>query len=395
MRIPPDLEFLLKPAALKRMALIAALVTLAGLLYGLLAPRWYESVLTVVPVKQQKGAGLSALVGAELSGLAAGLDAGGGADAARIGAVLQSFAVTDAVIDKFDLMKRYDKRYRETARKELWRHCAVKALNKPNLVQLTCEDEDPEFVKTMLEFFAEHGNQVFRRVGVSSASEEVRFLEKRVAELRVKADDAAGKMRDFQEQHQIVDLEAQSKAVVGAIASLQGQRIGKQLEAEYARTFSGKDEASLLQLESQLSVMDRKIRSLEQSAAAEGKKPAAGAGGIFPSAAEVPKLRAEFERLYRERRVAEAALIFALERLEGAQANAARDVSTFVVLDPPTRPTRHVRPRLSSVLVGFALLGCVIAFAAGWLQNQGGASVFLSRVRGTEDRPRDKKSSAA
>jgi capsule polysaccharide export protein KpsE/RkpR len=205
-------------------------------------------------------------------------------------------------------------------------------------------------------------------------------------------------MRDFQEKHQIVDLEAQSKAVVGAIASLQGQRIGKELEAEYARTFSGKDEASLLQLESQLSVMDRKIRNLEQPAgpaAPAGRKTVSGQGGIFPAAAEVPKLRAEFETLYRERRVSEAALIFSLERLEGAQANAARDVSTFVVLDPPTLPTRHARPRLSSVLVGFALLGCVLAVALEWMRNTGGRFGFVSSGRGTEEHRGGEKTRSA
>jgi capsule polysaccharide export protein KpsE/RkpR len=384
MRLATGLEFLTSPASLKRMAVVFAVAVFAGGAYALLAPRWYESVLTVVPVKQQKGGGLSSLVGGELAGLAASLDTGAGADAARIGAVLQSFAVTDTVIDRFELMKRYDKSYRETARKELWRHCTVKTLNKPNLVQLTCEDKDPEFVKAMLEFFAERGNEVFRRVGVSSASEEARFLEKHVGELRAKADDAAARLREFQERHNIVDLEAQSKAVVGAMAALEGQRIGKELEAEYARTFSGREEASLLQLESQLSVMDRKIRNLGQaSGTSPGRRAPPAQSGIFPAAAEVPKLRAEFEALYRERRVSEAALIFALERLEGAQANAARDVSTFVVLDPPTRPTRPVRPRLSSTLLGFALLGAIVAVMLEWLRTRNPALGFLSFGRGT------------
>ena len=165
-----DWSFLRSIEVRKRIALVAAIGAVAGLSYGLLAPKWYRSVLTVVPAKTQKPA-LGGLLGADLGGLAAGLDPSGGlagaADAARIAAVLQSLAVSDAAIDKFDLKTRYDVKYLETAREELWKHCEVKALPKPNLVQLSCEDKDPRFVQQMLTFFGDYGNQVFRRVSVT------------------------------------------------------------------------------------------------------------------------------------------------------------------------------------------------------------------------------------
>jgi capsule polysaccharide export protein KpsE/RkpR len=308
------------------------------------------------------------MLSGELGGLAAGLGAsmGEGADVQRIAAVLQSIAVSDAVIAKFDLNKRYDEKYQETAREALWKHCDVKALPKPSLVQLSCEDKDPRFVQQMLEFFAEYGNQVFRRVGVSSASEQVRFLEKRVGELRAQADDSAAKMREFQEKYQIVDIETQTKAVVGAMASLNSQRISKQLELEYARTFSSGDEATTKQLESQLSVVDQKLRALEDDSPAAATMQAPKrrvSNGMFPAALRVPKLRAEFETLYRDRKVSEATLIFALERLENARADEARDTSTFLVLDPPAIPTRKSRPRGSLVGLNALFAGLLVGIA--------------------------------
>lgn len=376
---PPkrDLSFLFSRAALKRIALITLGGAVIGLLYGLFAPKWYRSVLTVVPVKQQKS-GLSGLLGGDLGGLASGLNVGGGAtDVTRIAAVLESIAVSDAVIARFDLRKRYDEKYQETTRQSLWDHCNVKALSKPNLVRLSCEDKDPRFVQQMLEYFAEYGNQVFRRVSVSTASEEARFLDARVAALRGQADQAATQMREFQEKHRIVDIETQSKAVVSAMASLNAQRISKQLELGYMRSFSSGDDATTQQLQSQLSVMERKLRDLENprepTPTSAGK---ASEGGVFPAALAVPKLRSEYETLYRNRKVAEASLIFALERLETAKADEARDVSTFMVLDPPTLPTRRSRPRLSiSLLVAtFAALTGAIAYE--WLRSPAGRAAL-------------------
>ncbi|WP_176062237.1 Wzz/FepE/Etk N-terminal domain-containing protein [Anaeromyxobacter diazotrophicus] len=368
------MSFLRDRRAQKRIGAITAGFVIVGLLYVLLAPRWYRSVVTVVPAKSQKGSGLSSMLSGELGGLAAGLADGAmgvGADVQRIVAVLQSNDVSDAVIAKFDLKKRYDEKYQETTREVLWRHCDLKALPKPGLVQLSCEDTDPRFVQQLLGFFADYGNQVFRRVGVSSASEQVRFLDKRVGELRLQADQAAAHMRDFQEKYQIVDLETQTKAVVGAMASLNSQRISKQLELEYAQTFSSGDEATTRQLESQLSVVDRKLRSMEEerpatplaSAKATIRRPS---NGMFPAALTVPKLRAEFETLYRDRKVAEATLIFALERLEAAKADEARDTSTFLVLDPPALPTRPTRPKRLATAVLALLLGLGTAVAFEW-----------------------------
>jgi tyrosine-protein kinase Etk/Wzc len=362
-----DLAFLRDRAALKRIAAVTLACATLGVVYALVAPRWYRSVLTVMPAKQQRGGGIASMLGGDLGGLAAGLDPslGGSADPTRIAAVLQSVALTDAVIEKFDLRARYRETYQEDTREALWRHCEVKTLLKANLVQLTCEDKDPRFVQELLAYFAESGNQLFRRVGVSSASEEVRFLDKRVAELRHQAEDTAARMRAFQEQHQIVDLDTQAKAVVSALATLNTQRIAKQLELGYARTFSSRDEGTTQQLESQLGLLDAKLRDLggtvpaTEAAAGDTRRDPKASSGMFPDALSVPKLRAEFEGLYRDRKVAEATLVFALERLESAKATEARDVSTFLVLDPPTLPTRHSRPKRAQVVALLGLIGLV------------------------------------
>jgi tyrosine-protein kinase Etk/Wzc len=379
-----DLSFLRSRAAWKRIAVVTLACAVIGLMYGFLAPKWYSAVLTVVPAKPQKS-GVASMLGGDLAGLAASLEGPlGGADIARVAAVLQSNAVSDAVIAKFDLKTRYGKKYQDKARRALWRHCEVKPLVKPNVVQLTCEDKDPVFVQRMLEFFADHGNQVFRRVGVSSATEEVRFLEKRVVELRQQADGASTRMREFQETHKIVDLDTQAKAVVSALAALNTQRITKQMELDFSRTFSSGDEATAQQLRSQLAVVADQLRELEDPTPLGHKEARRrnGADGLFPAALAVPRLRAEFEKLYRDRKVAEATLVFALERLETAKATEARDVSTFLVLDPPTLPDHHSRPKRLPALALFTLVGLLGSVAWEWFRSVGGIAALRAT---TED----------
>jgi capsule polysaccharide export protein KpsE/RkpR len=364
-------------AAVKRITIVCVLATTAGIAYAFTLPPWYRSFATVVPAAQQRTAGASAL--SALGGLAAGLDSSlaGAADTARIAAVLQSAVVTDAVVAKFDLRARYRAQDQETAREALWSHCEVKTVPKPNLVQLSCEDKEAAFAQQLVAFIIEDGNHVFRRVSVTSASEEVRFLERRVAELRQQADESAAQMREFQEKHRIVDLDTQARAVVTSLAALNSQRISKQLELDYARTFSSQDEPTLRQLRSQLEVVGGKLQDLEANPSTPSKRPAGAAASMFPAALEVPKLRAEYEKLYRDRKVSEAVLMFSQERLEGAKANEARDVSTFLVLDPPTLAERKSRPLRRTIVMVFAVLGLTGSLAFEWFRK-GGADRILA-----------------
>ena len=366
-----DLSFLKDRAVQRRMAMFVLAFAAGGAVYAFLAPKWYRSTMTVVPVKAQRGGGISSLLGGELGNLASGFESSmtGGSDAARIAAVLQSTSVVDGLIEKFDLKRRYGEKLLETTREEVLEHCSVRLLPKPNLVQVSCEDKDPRFAQEMVEYLRLIGNEAFVRVNVSSASEEVRTLERRVVELRKQADDASSAMRDFQEKHQIVDLETQAKAVVSSVASLQAQRMSRQMELDYARRFASSDEARARQLQAQLSVMDEQLRDLEEVRDATSGKPVKagkGGAGMFPGTLEVPALRAEYEKLYRNRKVAETTLVFALDRLEGARAAEARDVSTFVVLDPPSLPTRKSRPSRLFIILSVALVGGVVAFASEW-----------------------------
>jgi capsule polysaccharide export protein KpsE/RkpR len=355
--------------ALKRMGSLTAIIAAAGLVAAFLAPKWYTSAVTVAPIKSQRGglSGLSSLLGGDGAGIAASFEAmsGGGAEVQRIAAVLESTAVSDAVIARFGLLARYRETTAEGAREALWSHCAVKPATKAALVTLTCEDQDPAVAQAMVVHFAEVGNELFRKVGISSATEEARFLERRVAELRQQAADAAAKVRAFQEEHRIVDIESQSRSVVSALGALQTQRIGKQVELDVARSYSGEGEATIRQLESQLAAIDRGLLDLQgPSPAAAVPAPAGGprrGQGLLPPALSVPKLRAEYETLYRDRKVVEASLIFALDRLEGAKANEARDTSTFQVLDPPTVATRKTRPKRLRWLFVSVLAGLLLA----------------------------------
>jgi capsule polysaccharide export protein KpsE/RkpR len=314
----------------------------------MLAPKWYEATLRVVQSQRSQESAAASLA----SKLPGGFD-GVSTDVQRIRAVLVSNSVSDEVIDRFNLRDRYGVDVREHAREALWNHCTTDVDKKAGVVVLTCEDRDPKVAMEMATYFGEVGNKVFRRVSASSAGEERKFLESQVQQARRDVDDSSRKLREFQEKHKIVDLPEQSKAVISAMASIQGELISKQLELSYLTSFSSRTESSVLQLRQQIGIMEAKLGQLQAQQKGPGGGSASTDKDFFPGAMTVPALRYELEQLLRQQKIQETLFFLLTQRYEMAKVDEARDTSTFQILDYPTVPTYKARPKRKK----FALLG--------------------------------------
>lgn len=357
----------------KLLALSAVLGGAAGLAYTMVAPKWYEARLTVVPSQHSSNAALSVLANLPAADI---LGTASSTDVQRIQAVLASTSVADEVIARFHLDERYDTAHLEQTREALAKHCATGVDRKPGIVVLTCEDQDPEKAMAMTAFFGEVGNRVFARISASSAREERKFLETQVVQARKDVDESSRKLREFQELHRVVDLGEQSKAVISAMATIKGELVSKQLQLSYLSNFSSRTEASVVQLQQQISIMEAKLKQLEDSQPPPVLvTPPAGAGSgsgsgvmdpsFFPDAMRVPALRFELEQLFRDQKIHETVFFLMTQRYETAKVDEARDTSTFQILDYPTLPTYRSRPkRRNLVMIG---AGAGVALGAAFL----------------------------
>ena len=331
----------------------------AAIVYVLVMPKWYAATLTVIQSQRSHESAAMSLA-AKLPGAFDTM----ATDVERISAVLSSNSVSDDVIDKFKLDARYGTDHREQTRTELWAHCGVRGDRKSGVVTLTCEDTDPKVAMDMATYFGDVGNRVFARVSGSSAREEEKFLETQVVKARDDVDAASKRLRDFQQQHRVIDLPEQSKAVISAMASLKGDLLSKQLELQYLSGFSSSTEANVVQLKQQVAILESKLAQLEQLEPHAGSDAGTGSGSarFFPNAMDVPDLRLELEQLTRDQKIQETVFAMLTQRYELARVESARDTSTFQILDSPTLPTYRSRPKRSKTLIVGASSGLLLAF---------------------------------
>jgi len=351
----------------KTLLVCAALGLGAGIGYSLAAPAWYEARLAVLPSQDGENSKLAKVAAL---GAAAGLSPAVSTEVQRIHAVMSSVSVADAVIAKFDLQQRYGAGSIERTRKRLTEHCGTSLELKAGIVVVACEDRDPKVAREMTSYFGEVGNAVFERITVSTARGERRFLEQMVAKTQEEVDRSSTALREYQERHRVLDLTAQSRAVISAIATLEGDLISKRLQLAYLRGFASPEESRVRQLTEQVAIVERELRRLESSSAGDDR----GSAEFFPEALSVPGLRFELEQLLRAQKTHETVYAMLTQRLAMARVDEARDTAAFQILDAPTVPTTPCRPRRTRIAAfstaGGLALGVVCILAPIWWRRR-------------------------
>jgi uncharacterized protein involved in exopolysaccharide biosynthesis len=364
-----------------------------GLVLAFVIPKHYQSTVQLMPPDPTGGSGLGMMAAMMTGGGGGGgkLGGGGGGGGSGLGAIagdllglkntgaefvgiLSSRTVADRLIDRFDLLKVYDAKYREDARKELASRTDVSEDRKSGIITIDVTDKDPRRAAAIAQAYAEELDRLSAEVSTSASHRERLFLEQRLSEVKLELSNASVAFSQFASKNTTIDIEEQGKAMVEAAAAVQGQLIAmesdlKGLEQIYTannpRVRSAK--SSIAELRSQL----------EKLGGAEPGKPLQP-GEMYPSIRQLPVLGVSYYDLYRNVKIQEAVYETLTSQYEMAKVEEVRDTPSVKVLDSAVVPeTKSFPPRGLVILLcmSLAALG-----AAGWV---------LARARWEKTAPTD------
>jgi tyrosine-protein kinase Etk/Wzc len=161
---------------------VVAVVTTA--IYSLLSPKIYSATASVVPPIEilQRDSELAGGLGAGESSILR--KAMGVTSIANMYAgILESRAVVDAIIDRFDLMKVYEeKEYKSNVRKRLRKNTTIKVSDE-GILSVTVEDRDPNRAADIANAYVEELDQRNRLLSSGQATSKRIFLENRLKEI--------------------------------------------------------------------------------------------------------------------------------------------------------------------------------------------------------------------
>jgi tyrosine-protein kinase Etk/Wzc len=307
----------------------------------LLLPNIYSATAKVLP-PQKEGGGLSALLGSAggLAGIAGNLGGmGGGADL-YIG-MLKSRSVSDAVIQRLDLMKIYQKKTLDEARKALESKVKVSS-GKDGIISITTEDRDPKRAALLANTLVDELGKTTVRLNLTKAGTERLFLEKRLDVVKRDLKAAEENLKAYAQSNRVVAVDAQAKAAIEGIARLKGELASKEVQLSVLQSRQTEESPEVQTTE----VAIRRIKN-EISRLTGGNSSGQG----IPSVGSVPGIGLEYMRKVRELRTQEAIFEQLTKQYEMAKLSEAKDSSTLQVLDDAVVPLKKAKPQRAIIVL--------------------------------------------
>jgi uncharacterized protein involved in exopolysaccharide biosynthesis len=338
-------------------------VTLLVTIVTFLSPKWYKSSASVFPAERADlfGGieGLSSLARSISSPARALSSLAGSPELDRYVAILKSWTVLSAVIEKFDLVNVYEitSYPMEKTTKELLSNVEFTVELEGNLT-ITVYDKDPQRAAEMANFFVEMLNKTNTELMVQNARGNRNFIEQRYDKNLRDLAAAEDTLKAFQQRYGVIALPEQMEASIKAAAEMVGALAFKEVQAGVLRRTLSKDNPAVRAAEIEISEYRKKLGEMGR-----GDGSSSGDMKVFVPFKQAPELGAEYIRRYREVEIQYKILQFITPLYEQAKVEERRQTPSVLVLDKAIPAERKSKPKVAlySLLALFSSLLVAIA----------------------------------
>lgn len=294
-----------------------------------------------LPPQQQQSAAASMLANLGSLGGLAGAATGIKNPNDQYVAFLQSRAIRGALIDRFDLMKRYEAKMREDAFRGLNSRARI-STGKNGLISVEVDDYDPRFAADLADAHVDELRKLLSNLAVTEAQQRRVFFENQLKEVQDKLAVADVALRATGISPD--SLKASPQAAVGAVAELEAQVVAQEVKIASMRAYLA-DTAPEMQ------------QALTQLRAIKSQVSKAGRGSDMSASDQTG-----YVARYRDYKYYETLVEMFAKQYELAKIDESRESTVIQVLDVATPPDYKSKPKkvliaaLATLATGFVLL---------------------------------------
>lgn len=327
-------------------AIVAAAVSLA-------LPQYFTANAKILPPQQEQSVAASMLgqLGPLLS-MAGGKDLGLRNPNDLYVGMLRSRSVADHLIDRYLLLKHYNKKYRVDARRELSSRTDIVA-GRDGIISVSVEDRDPSNAADLANGYIEELENLTRTLAVTDAAKQRLFFAQEVRDANEKLATAEDALKKTQEATGIIQLDSQSKVLLQGYADLRAQVAAKEVEVQSMKSFAAPQNPDLLRKEQELKALRAQLERFEQG------KPGKSFDGV--GLGSVPGSGLEYVRALREVKYRETLLELLTKQYEIAKIDESKDASIIQVLDRAIPPEKRSWPPRAALVIASTVLGFLLA----------------------------------
>jgi tyrosine-protein kinase Etk/Wzc len=320
-------------------------------IYSFTLPLIYTARTTLLPPGSQQQSGSAAALAqlGALSGLAGGL--GAKTPDELYVALLKSDTVQRALIDRFNLKKRYDVETYESLRKVLPTYIRVSSDKKSGMITVEVDDEVPQFAADLANAHAGEITKVLGGLAVSEAQSRRVFFERQLNETKERLVKAEMGLRAVQEKSGVIVLDKQAEALIGGAATLRALIAEREVQMKVLRTGATDQNPEVIRLNSELRALRDELVRMESS-----QGGTAGSAVDLP-VGKIPEAAIDYVRARRELKLQETLLESMVRQYEIAKLDEAKEGPVLQQVDVALPPDRKSKPARAVIILAATLLG--------------------------------------
>lgn len=358
---------------------VTFLAAIGGLVLSLAMPKWY-SAETRVMLPDAGGSSMSALIETVAPGASSLLGGGGGGDYTRYLAILTSRTVMERLVDRFDLIDRYETRDEPDpmaeAILELSKNTTFEVSLEYNYLAIHVLDRDPRVSAAIANTFVQDLNRENTRLSSESAREQRVFVETRLREAEAALDSVMGDIQRLQERYGITAPEAQGEAVLSALGDATTSIAEADVRYQALRSEFGDENPQTVA-----------ARVAVETARAQMGQLTSGNSEMMPvPIRRLPQIGRQYGQMQQEMMIQAKILEFVRPMYEQALFDERRTTSAVQVIDEAVPPARKAKPKRAYIVLGvtasvFVLLSLALVARALYREK---SAVVLSRLKSYE-----------
>jgi len=262
--------------------------------------------------------------------------------------LLASRPVADGIIAEFGLAGVYHARDMTAARKALADRTIVTS-EKSTLISISVTDTDKKRAAAIANAYPEQLRDLTKNLAVTEASQRRLFYEQRLKDAKTDLVNAELAFQQIQKQKGLIQLDAQTKALITSLADLHAEAADKEVQLQALRSYSTEQNPEVQLLESQLASLQDQTAKLEERS---GSPESGGLDLADVAGAGADYLRAEHELQYRQ-----ALFDLLLKQYDAARWDESRNAAVIQVVEEAIPPDHKSAPRRTLIVLVFTALG--------------------------------------
>ena len=317
-------------------------VGLAALGISFLIPPTFTATTQFMPPQQQQSAAAAMLQSLGALGGLAGAASGIKNPNDQFVSFLKSRTLQDALIERFQLQERYEKKFLQDTRQKLTENARISS-GKDGLIKVEVDDHDPAFAAELANAHVQELTLLLGRLAVTEAQQRRVFFEKQLKDAKDRLTQAEQALQASGVN--VSALKANPEAAVTALAELQASITAQEVKVASMRGYLTENAPDFRQALTELNALRAQLRK------AEASQPKTGGEGDSDYVAKFRDFKYH-ETLYE---------LFA-KQYELARVDESREGAVIQVVDVAQAPEKKSKPKKAMIAVlatlasGFGLL---------------------------------------